>query len=147
MASFAVKHIVEEQGPVVSILKAIRKQPYSLTSKEHEARLAARGRNVYVIEVIVELKQRIYRLAYRYRAWECYERAGGALWEGRFKFKNAAKPSLSEGIFFDCPIVIADPYFNEWYKGETLGMTEIPEKHVVVLERLIADPANNALPF
>ena len=60
MASFAVKHIVEEQGPLV--LKAVRKQPYSLTSKEHEARLAARGRNVYVIEVIVELTQRIYRL-------------------------------------------------------------------------------------
>ena len=73
--------------------------------------------------------------------------AGGALWKERFKFKNTAKPDLSEGIYFDPPIVIADPDFNEWYKGETLGMTEIPEKHFTVLERLIADPANNALPF
>ena len=147
MESFAVKHIVEEQGPLVSILKTVRKQPYSLTSKEHEARLAARGCNIYVIEVIVELTQRIYRLGYRYRAWECYEGAGGAPWKERFKFKNAAKPGPSEGIYFDRPIVIADPDFNGWYKGETLGMTEIPEKHVAVLERLIADPVNNALPF
>lgn len=147
MASFAVKHIVKEQGPLISILKAVRKQPYSLTSKEHEARLAAQGRNVYVIEVLVELTQRIYLLGYRYRAWECYEGAGGALWKGRFKFKNAAKSSLSEGIYFDRPIVIVDADFNEWYKGETLGMTEIPEKHVAVLERLIDDPANNALTF
>lgn len=147
MSAFAVKHIVEEQGPLFSIMEAVRRQPYSLTSKEREAKLSAMGCNVYVIEVIIESTKRIYRLGYRYRAWECYEGAGGALWKDRFKFKNMARPDAPEGVYFDRPPAIDDSDFNEWYRRETLGMIEIPERQVAVLEQLIADPENNAKPF
>jgi hypothetical protein len=147
LAAFAVKHIVEEQGPLVAILKTVLKQRYSLTSKKHEA-FAALGCTIYVVEVVVESRQRVYRLGYSYRAYECYEGAGGALWKGRFKFKNAAKADVTpEGVYFERPIEIDDSDFTDWYKGETRGMTEIPHKHVAMLERIIANPANRARPF
>lgn len=148
MAAFAVKHIVKELGSLTSILKTVRKHPYSFTSKESEARLAAQGNNVYVIESDSESSTRIYRLGYRYRAHKCYELAGGLLWNDRFKFKIAAGLSAPfDGIYFEHPITIDDRTFIEWYKGETLGMTEIPEKQIKTLERIIADPANSSHPF
>ena len=60
MVAFAVKHIVGNrgQGSLVSILKGVRIQPYSLTSKSREAKLAALGCNVYVIEVIRPAKKK-----------------------------------------------------------------------------------------
>lgn len=147
MKSFAVKHIVSEQGVLFLILETVRKQPYSLTNKHHEAHLAAQGENIYVIEVTVELNQRVYRLGYRYKACECYAHVGKLLWKGKFKFKNAANPVMPEGIYFKNPVLIMDPDFNKWYVRETLGMIEIPEQFVSILELLISDPTNNALPF
>jgi hypothetical protein len=43
MSAYAVKHIEENRGPLASIMKDVKKQPYSLTSKEPEAKDAARG--------------------------------------------------------------------------------------------------------
>ena len=37
MAAFAVKHVAKDQGPLTSIMKVVRKAPYSYTSKEPEA--------------------------------------------------------------------------------------------------------------
>lgn len=148
MLSFAVKHLVEEHGYLNTSLKKFREQPCSYTSKEHEARQAAQGNNIYVIEVIVESNSRIYRLAYRYKAYKCYEKAGGELWKGRFKFKNTTEYGAPiEGFYFQNPVVIINPDFVEWYKGETLGMAIIPSIYVDVLEEIISNPTNNAKRF
>jgi hypothetical protein len=147
LASFAVKHIVKDYGRLASLMETVQRQPYSLTSKSVEARSAAKGCNVYVIEVIVESRKRLYRLGYRYRACECYESAGGTLWKGRFRFKNASNSSSPEGVYFEHSVLIEEPAFNDWYKMESHGMTKIPEKHVETLELLIAANASEAFPF
>jgi hypothetical protein len=148
LLSFAVKHLVEEQGKLNTSLKEFRKQPYSYTSKEYEARQAAQGNNIYVIEVIVESNQRIYRLGYRYKAQECFEKAGGELWKDRFKYKNTTKYGIPvEGAYFDNPVVIKNAGFTEWYKGESLGMAVIPSVYVDILEEIISNPANGAKKF
>lgn len=65
MSAFAVKHIVEDYGPLATILKDVKRSPYSYTSNEPEASLAALGNDVYVIEVKVESKGiRSYWLGY-----------------------------------------------------------------------------------
>jgi hypothetical protein len=147
LKAFAVKHVVKKQGPLISVLKAVREQPYSFTSKQREAR-ASLGCKIYVIEVLVELRQTVYRLGYCYRAHDFIEGAGGTLWKGRFKFKNIAKPGVRpEGVYFERPVIINDPSFIAWYKTKTYGMCEIPQNYVVTLDRLISNSQNDAHPF
>jgi hypothetical protein len=146
LRGFAVKHVAKEQGPLVSILKTAQEQPYSYTSKKREA-FAAVGCKIYVIEVVVVSQRREYRLGYCYKADEYHCSAGGTRWKGRFKFKNVAKAGLDpEGVYFEAPVIITDPDFNEWYKS-VQGMTEIPNRHLVTLESIISNPANKAKPF
>ncbi len=47
MAAYAVKHIAEEQGPLLANLKTIRKTPHSYTSREPEASDAPAGGGVW----------------------------------------------------------------------------------------------------
>lgn len=137
--------MAKEQGPLVSILKTVREQPYSYTSKKREA-LAAIGCKIYVIEVVGS-RQREYRLGYCYKAGEYHYGVGGARWKGRFKFKNVAKAGIRpEGVYFEPLVIITDPDFIGWYKS-VRGMTEIPSRHRVTLESLVSNPVHKAKPF
>lgn len=149
MAAYAVKHIAEDHGPLTSIIKVVRKAPYSYTSKEPEASKAAFGNDIYVIEVRDERKSaRSYWLGYKYRAYEKHLRAGGALWPGDFKFKNAGRPiALAEGAYFDSPVEITDPHLNEWLREKPQGMTEIPPHLVTALESVLGNPSHGAKAF
>jgi hypothetical protein len=149
MTAFAVKHIVEDQGPLASIMKKVRKDPYSYTSKEPEASQACYGGDIYVIEVRGAGKSaRTYWLGYKYRAYEKYMRPGGALWPGDFKFKNAGRPSvLAEGAYFDVPVEITDAPLTEWLREKQRGMSEIPGHLVSAIDFIIKDPAHGAKEF
>ncbi|MBB3048958.1 hypothetical protein FHR99_003232 [Litorivivens lipolytica] len=148
MKAFAVKHLAYEHGPLSKILPEVEKQPYSLTSKQHEANEAAQGNFVYVIEVVREDGSTIYRLGYKYRSTDVHKRAGGALWEGVFIYKNTVRyGEASDGMYFDSPVEITDSEFYDWFRGETLGMTHIPDDLVGVLDAIFADPKNHAKPF
>ena len=148
MAAYAVKHIVEEHGPLAKIMKVVRKAPYSYTSKEPEASQAAYGGDIYVIEVRNESRNlRSYWLCYKYRAYEKHLRAGGALWPGDFKFKNAGRPvALAEGAYFDSPVEITDPEVSGWLR-EKPGMAELPAQFITSLESLLDNPAHGAKAF
>ena len=148
MKAFAVKHIVVDAGPFSKVLAAAKKQPYSLTSKKDKAEEAAKDNFVYVIEVLREAGHTIYRLGYKFRSSAAHERAGGALWDGRFKYKNTVEHrKSSDGIYLDSPVEITHSDFHDWFRGETLGMTEIPKDLVDVLESILSDPSNHAQHF
>lgn len=147
-AAYVVKHLVAEHGPLSDIMKDVKKTPYSYTSKEPEASDAARGADVYVVEVRVENGKRTYSLGYKYQAREKVTPAGGGLWRGEFKFKNSASWSApADGAFFDRPIKITDPGVCDWLSSKQPGMAKIPPVLIPVLESVILDPANAAKPF
>lgn len=148
MSAFAVKHVVADHGLLAKTMKDVRKTPYSFTSKEPEASAAARGGDVYVIEVVSEAGTRSYALGYKYRAYERYAKPGGALWKDEFKFKNSAVPGEpAVGVYFDTPVLISDPALREWLATKLPAMAEIPAHLVAALELLVAEPANNAKQF
>lgn len=129
-------------------MKKVRANPYSYTSKEPEASEAALGNYIYVIEVLVEKAHRNYALGYKYRANKKYMRAGGGVWEGGFKFKNSATPCESAaGVYFEAPVSIEDAALCKWLATKQLGMAEIPVHLIEALERLISEPANDAIRF
>jgi hypothetical protein len=129
-------------------MKVVRKAPYSYTSKEPEASQAAYGNDIYVFEVRLEPKNvRSYWLGYKYKAYEKHLRAGGALWPGDFKFKNAGRPAtLAEGAYFDSPVEITDPEVKVWLRDKQL-MAELPAHFVGSLEALLGNPAHGAKTF
>ncbi len=148
MRAFVVKHIVEEQGPLLANIKVIKQSPYSYTSKEPEASDAADGNEVYVVEVRREGSQRTYWFGYKYEANEKLRPAGGGLWKGRFKFKNSAKPATSaRGAYFETLPQITDAALCEWLRSQTLGMAELPSSLRGALEAVIANPSNDAKRF
>lgn len=145
MPAFAVKHIVDTQGPLSRIMRQVRKSPHSYTSNEPEASMAANGGDVYVIEVRVEKAVRSFWLGYMYRAYEKYPPAGGGLWREKFKFKNAARPTRrAEGAYFEVPVEITDAETTDWLRGKTAGMAEMPETVAAALDALLDDPAHGA---
>lgn len=146
MAAYAVKHLVSEHGPLSRIMKDVKRTPHSFTSKEAEATGAALGCDVYVIEVRVARNERSYWLGYKYRAHEKYSQAGGSLWRGEFKFKNAARGGEpATGVYFDEPIRIEDSAVCQWLAAKQPGMSEIPEHLLGALDGHIQ--AADARPF
>ena len=142
--AYAIKHLEKEYGPLANLIKKIKKQPFSLTSKKAAAEDAATGKFIYVIEVLRDKSITSYRLGYKYKATECFTAAGGALWEGTFKYKNTVKyGAASEGKYFEKPILITDPKFIEWYKAETYGMARIPDECIDTLEDIFEKESAN----
>ena len=77
-----------------------------------------------------------------------YPPAGGGLWRGRFKFKNAARPmDRAQGAYFDSPVEIVDVDANTWLREKTPAMAELPEHLVEALEALIGNPQHGAKLF
>ena len=146
MPAYAVKHVVEDHGPLSKIMKEVRSRPYSFTSNEPEASAASSGGDVFVVEVhALAGGRRSYRLGYKYRAYEKDSPAGGGLWRDRFKYRNAARPiGQAEGAYFDSPVEIADSDSLTWLRAGPLGMVELPPDVERVLEAIIANPANAA---
>lgn len=148
MTAFAVKHIEQERGPLSSIMKKVKQQPYVYTSKLAEATAASKSGCVYMIEVLRDKGDTSYRLGYKFMAGEKYESAGGSLWEGKFKYKvTGTYPNHLTGMYFDKAVLINDDAFNTWFKAETLGMCEIPADHVQTLEKILSDPKSCAKSF
>lgn len=148
MSAYAVKHIVEEQGPLLANLKTIRKTPYSYSSKEPEALNAASGGDIYVIESRREGALRTYWLGYKYQAKELYKPAGGGLWKNRFKYRNSAVPGdTASGVYFEALTQIQDAPLCEWLATLTGGMGQIPDTLTAPLDAIIADPASGAKKF
>lgn len=148
MTAYAVKHISDDRGPITSIMKNVKKQPYSYTSKPEKAEGAAKGRFVYVIEVQRVSGATSYHLGYKYRAREAHKAAGGSLWGGQFEYKNSVAYGVaSDGLYFDSPVLITDSDFIDWYKSETFGMAEIPGHLLPVLESIFSNPSNGAKAF
>jgi hypothetical protein len=137
MSSYIVRHLPEEQGPVISIYSEVRKVPFSYTSKKNEAKLASEGSYVYVIEREKVGRKIIYKLAYRYKCTECFRKAGGK-WLGKFDYKNTVEYEKDGELkLLDPPSVITDSDFIRWYKTKTLGMCEIPAEHENVLKAIL----------
>lgn len=148
MKAFAVKHIANEQGPLSRVLVSAKKQPYSLTNKKNEAEEAAKGNFVYLIEVLRESGETTYRLGYKFRSSDVHQRAGSALWEDQFKYKNTVSyGSNSDGVFFEEPVEITDPEFNNWLKCQTFGMIEIPKNIIEALEKVFMNNAGHVQKF
>ena len=147
MAAYAVKHIVEEQGPLLANIKAIRKTPHSYTSREPEASEAAAGGDVYVVEVRKEKATRTYWLGYKYQAKEKYKPAGGGVWKGGFKFRNSATPGdKADGVYFEVLPQITDVSLCQWLASQT-PMAEIPQTLIENLEAMIGAHAGDARKF
>jgi len=146
---FAVKHIEKDHGPLSKIMREVKKTPYSYTSKGHEATLAAKGNYIYVIEVRAEKKGvRSYWLGYKYKAFESFQLAGGALWKEEFKYKNSAHPaSKADGMYFDEPVRITDDDVCDWLSSKQPGMAEVPLHLVPSIEAVLNNPANGAVAF
>ncbi|MDD5462011.1 MAG: hypothetical protein PHG00_10350 [Methylococcales bacterium] len=148
MTAYAVKHVYEERGSLVRAIQDFNNIPHSYTSKKKEAEDAARGNAIYVIEVSKEKGMTIYKLGYKFISTEVFKKAGNALWLDRYKYKNTVSYSKSViGCYFGLPVLIDSPEFNEWFKGETYGMTKIPENLIDELEKLILNPINMAKQF
>ena len=148
MPAYAVKHLVSDHGPLSTIMKDVKKTPYSFTSKEPEATEAAAGRFIYVIEVRVEKGTRTYWLGYKYRAYEKVRPAGGSLWKGEFKYKNSARwGEPATGVYFDEPIQIEDLSVCEWLAAKQPGMAEIPEPLIIALDAQIERAGSDARSF
>jgi hypothetical protein len=134
LPAYAVKHLAYEKkrGPIARIMKRVKAQPYSLTSKELEASNAI-GSFVFVIEVCKEAaRTTTYRLGYKYRAADKVTPAGGGKWEGEFRFKNIAHYP-AEGQYLDPAVQITDKRTCEWLSKKQPGMAEIPPHLVEVL--------------
>ena len=145
MKSFAVKHVASKMGPLVSHLNNIVKNPYSLTNKKAEATAAAQNNFIYVIEVTKDKSKTIYRLGYKFRSHVLYKRPGSAKWSGGFEFKNSVGSGKSvNGYYFETPVEIMSPDFNDWYLGEIFGMKEIPPVLAKVLDEMFDEPLNCA---
>ena len=148
MPAFAVKHILAEQGPLSAVMKDVRRVPYSFTSREREAKDAARGHFVFVFEVRNEGGRPSYWLGYKYRAHEAFSLAGGARYKGEFRFKNSATPGVpADGVYFDDPVLVPHPGVVEWLARKQPGMAQIPASLIPELDSIIADPRNGARPF
>lgn len=136
MSSYIVGHLPEDQGPVTSIYKEVRKVPFSYTSKKNEAELAAEGSTIYVIVKEKVGRKNVFKLAYSYKCTELYRKAGGK-WLGKFDFKNTVKYETdSELKLLDPPLEITDPDFITWYKAKALGMRVIPREYESVLKAM-----------
>ena len=137
MSSYIVGHLPEDQGPVTSIYKEVRKVPFSYTSKKNEAELAAEGSYVYVIEKEKVGKRNVFKLAYSYKCTECFRKAGGK-WLGIFDYKNTVKyEEDGELKLLDPPLAITDSDFISWYKTKALGMRVIPTEYESVLKAML----------
>ena len=151
MSSYAVKHVVAKTSDLLSLnLSEISTAPCSYTSKKTEANRAADGNYVYVIEVHTERKpyKKIYRLAYKYRAFEVIELDKGALWKNKYRFKNTVKlDRIAEGTYFEEPVEIKDLSFYVWYLKKCQGMCKIDPLFVPILDALFDTPSNNARVF
>ena len=152
MLDFAVKHVEKDHGPLSEIMRDVKKTPYSYTSKDYEAAIAAKGNYVYVIEVRAEKNGvRSYWLGYKYKAFEAFEAfrlAGGALWKGEFKYKNSSQPtSKADGMYFNDPVRLIDLDVCEWLTSKQPGMAEIPSSLVDSIEEVFNNPANGAIAF
>lgn len=148
MPAYAVKHLVADHGPLSKIMKDVKRTPYSYTSKKPEATDAARGSDVYVIQVEARGSTRSYSLGYKYRATESYTLAGGGLWNGEFKFKNSATPGVGAiGFYFDPPLPINNVTVRQWLAGKQPGMAEIPVAVLNELEALAAASSVLAVAF
>jgi hypothetical protein len=147
LAAYAVKHIAEEQGPLLANLKAIRKTPHSYTSREPEASEAAAGGDVYVVEVRKEKAVRTYWLGYKYQARELYKPAGGGVWKGGFRFRNSATPGdRADGVYFEVLPQITETSLCEWLSSQT-PMAQIPQPLIDRFEAMIAANAQAAHEF
>lgn len=149
MSAYAVKHLVQDHGPLAAMMRDVRRAPFSFTSNEPEASEAALGNDIYVIEVRAEAKgARSFWLGYKYRAYEKYPPAGNGLWRERFKFKNAGRAGeRAEGFYFDVPIEITDPVVGAWLREKTPGMAQMPAEFIAGVEALAANPGNGAKYF
>ena len=140
--------IYDERGTLVKSIKGFKGTPHSYTSKKKEANDAAKGRAIYVIEVLREKGNTKYRLGYKFISTEVFKKAGDAYWLDRYEFKNTvsySKPVM--GCYFEEPILIDSTEFNEWFKTRTFGMSKIPENLVDELEKTIANPLHMAKQF
>lgn len=135
MPAYAVKHLAYKRGPLAGIMKRVKTQPYSLTSKEPEASNAI-GNFVFVIEVRKESARMTYWLGYKYRAADKVTSAGGEKWDGEFEFKNIAHYP-PEGLYLDPALQITDDRICEWFSTKRPGMAEIPAQLVEGLDELI----------
>jgi len=148
VTAYAVKHVYEERGSLVRAIQDFNNIPHSYTSKKKEAEDAARGNAIYVIEVSKDKLKTIYRLGYKFISTNKCERAGGALWEGVWKYKNTVVyPNPVNGCFFDSPVLIDSPKLDEWLRGKARGMLLIPEDLIDELEKIILNPINMAKQF
>ena len=148
MTAYAVKHVVGINGYLSTIMKHVKKNPYSYTSKRIKAAQAAIGNDFYVIEVRRVKAETTYWLGYKHRADLQITLAGGGFWKGKFKFKNMkTSASLAAGAYFDTPVRIDDLALNNWLRSPRQGMTEIPASLVPALELLLSNPTNGAKYF
>lgn len=135
MPAYVVKHLAYERGPLAGIMKKVKAQPYSLTSKEPEASKAI-GNFIFVIEVRKEAARTTYWLGYKYRAADKVTPAGGGKWDGEFEFKNIAHYP-PEGQYLDPALQLTDDRIYEWLSTKQPGMAEIPAHLVEGLEELL----------
>jgi len=132
-------------GPLVSHLNNIAKNPYSLTNKKAEATAAAQNNCIYVIEVTKDKSKTIYRLGYKFRSHIVYKQPGSAKWSGGFEFKNSIESDKPvNGYYFEAPVEIISPDFNDWYREAIFGMTKIPLDIVKILDEIFDEPLNCA---
>ena len=148
MRTYVVKHIEEDLGPLSTKMKEIKPQPYSYTSKLKKAESATMRRCfVYVVEVRRDHGTQHF-LGYKYRAREYHRAAGGKKWGGHFDFKLSISYGIpSEGLYFDNPVLISDPGFNDWYQEQAVEMVEMPPEYESVLENMFSDPTHGAKAF
>lgn len=135
MPAYAVKHLAYERGPLSRIMKQVKAQPYSLTSKEPEASDAV-GNYVFVIEVRRDRGATSYWLGYKYRVADKVRPAGGGKWESEFDFKNIGHYP-PDGLYLDVPVEIADPDVRDWLSTKQPGMAEIPASLVAKLDTFL----------
>jgi hypothetical protein len=129
-------------------MKEVRQTPYSYSSKASEASEAAKGRDVYVIEVRENGKIRSYALGYRYRATEKFRPAGGGLWKDEFKFKNSATPGEPAiGVYFEPFVELSHPTVIDWLTTKQPGMAEIPQDVLAALQAIEANSTAYAKHF
>lgn len=148
MSAYAVKHIVEEQGPLLANIKAIKQTPHSYTSKEPEASDAASGNEIFVIEVRREGRHRTYWLGYKYQAHRRFTPAGGGKWKDQFLYKNSAEPmGKTVGYYFDALPKIASVAICDWLLSQTLGMARMPDDLAAQLDAFARLPVNGAKRF
>lgn len=137
MSSYIVMHLSEEQGPVTSIYKDVKKVPFSYTSKKKEAELASEGAYIYVIGKEKLGRRNVFKLAYRYKCSEHFRKAGGK-WLGKFDYKNTVEYEKDGELqLLDPPVAITDPEFIKWYKTKSSGMCEIPANYESVLKAML----------